>query len=277
MDRQTTGPELIVQGQDGFRSEVIERAKRMLAVVLEAADMPGEWHYRVTGPSERFRHESRYRLEMELASHLLPDRVHVTVKAGVGPGGAIAGMLQLPPGSVRTQLIARVAPTIAILNQSGWQDVLDHEERQPAFVVGRPINPAPKGRAKKTKGSCGTDLTSCPKTIHRSNGAEHPAVPPRLDWVRQEPGKGGGTEESRKQGEELSCPAVKPVGGTLAELLRQREVLDQQLLAEKNRLERWGIAAEQNSARAHSAAESFNQKVQEALGSAASPFLCRLK
>ncbi len=139
MEAPTNGLNLRIGGHTSeFRPTVIERATLMIRTVLEAANVRGQWLYMVTGPSESIRNSSQYSMEVRQASEVLVNMVHVVMRAFLGPGGALTGMLKLPPEVRSKQFIVDVQSSVDIFNGSGWQGVLVSEVRQAACYVGKP-------------------------------------------------------------------------------------------------------------------------------------------
>lgn len=139
MEAPTNGLNLRISGHTSeFRPAVIERATLMIRTVLEAANVRGQWLYMVTGPSESLRNSSQYSMEVRQASEVLVNMVHVVMRASIGPGGALTGMLKLPPEVRSKQFIVDVQSFVDIFNRSGWHGILVPEERQQACYVGKP-------------------------------------------------------------------------------------------------------------------------------------------
>ena len=115
----------------------------MLRAVLEAANYRGDWLYMVTGQSGSLGNPSQYCLEVRLASEVVTSMVCVVMRASLGPGGTLIGMLRLPPEVLSSELIESLKLPVSTFNHSGWHGILTPEVREQAFYVGKPLVTTP--------------------------------------------------------------------------------------------------------------------------------------
>lgn len=123
------------------RPDVLERATQMLKAALVTANVVGQWRCMVLGKSApgALMNPSQYWMEVQSASAMLPNMVNLSVRSSLMGDGAILGMIRVPTSLVVADALKSIKLAIASLNQSGWQGIVEREERESMKPTGNVV------------------------------------------------------------------------------------------------------------------------------------------